>query len=256
MVDLSDIPDSSIEQVEMIEVILIDRATGKNVEEYIYMRLRKKLMDNPITKDKLPPFVRKGLNFSMVWQSMQNKDRTYAGMQKFIHDAFIPLMEYLTGQNNAPSDATVSDVLEKFDAEAVHAIWAKALARRGEDPDGAITSARTLLETVLKHILDKEKREYNKNDNLPKLCERVIEQLDFAPDKHSEKPTKEILESVANLVKGIGSLRNKLSDSHGTGENSVPPSPHHASLAVNSAGAVATFMVEAYLAKKERLGDE
>ncbi len=33
-------------------------------------------------------------------------------------------------------------------------IWKKALERRHSDPDGAITSARTLLETVCKRILD------------------------------------------------------------------------------------------------------
>ena len=33
-------------------------------------------------------------------------------------------------------------------------IWEKALGRRHTDPDGAITTARTLLETVCKRILD------------------------------------------------------------------------------------------------------
>jgi hypothetical protein len=39
------------------------------------------------------------------------------------------------------------------------------------------------------------------------------------------------------LVNGLGTLRNRLSDSHGRGGKRVKPSPRHASLAVNTAGA-------------------
>jgi abortive infection Abi-like protein len=54
-----------------------------------------------------------------------------------------------------------------------------------------------------------------------------------------------------NLVNGIGTLRNRLSDSHGRGGKPVRPSPRHASLAVNLAGGVATFLVETFLAQEE-----
>ncbi len=48
----------------------------------------------------------------------------------------------------------VSNVLETFDVNGVHAVWIKAIARRNSEPEGAITLARTLLETVIKRILD------------------------------------------------------------------------------------------------------
>jgi hypothetical protein len=41
-----------------------------------------------------------------------------------------------------------------IDIRSVSEMWHKALDRRTDDPDGAITAARTLLETVCKHILD------------------------------------------------------------------------------------------------------
>lgn len=53
-----------------------------------------------------------------------------------------------------------------------------------------------------------------------------------------------------NLANGIGTLRNRLSDSHGRGGKAVRPSARHASLAVNMAGALATFLVETYLEKR------
>ncbi|WP_246705776.1 abortive infection family protein [Rhizobium leguminosarum] len=53
------------------------------------------------------------------------------------------------------------------------------------------------------------------------------------------------------LVNGIGTLRNRLSDAHGGGGSlPVRPSPRHASLAVNTAGAVATFLLETLAAKR------
>ena len=39
---------------------------------------------------------------------------------------------------------------------------------RQDDPEGAITAARTLLETVCKHILDETEVDYSKDD-LPTL---------------------------------------------------------------------------------------
>lgn len=44
--------------------------------------------------------------------------------------------------------------LSSIDSERVKRLWTKALERRVSDPDGAITAARTLLESVCKHILD------------------------------------------------------------------------------------------------------
>jgi len=57
-----------------------------------------------------------------------------------------------------------------------------------------------------------------------------------------------ILGGAMNLVNGIGTLRNRMSDAHGRGgKMPVKPLPRHASLAVNTAGAIATFLVETYL---------
>ena len=48
-------------------------------------------------------------------------------------------------------------------------------------------------------------------------------------------------------------LRNRLSDSHGRGGKlPVKPSARHASLAVNTVGAIAAFLVETYLERQER----
>ena len=92
---------------------------------------------------------------------------------------------------------------------------------------------------------------YTDKEDLPKLYAMVAKSLNMAPDQHSEEPMKAILGGAMTLVNGIGTLRNQLSDSHGRGGKAVRPSPRHASLAVNLAGGVATFLVETFLARQE-----
>jgi hypothetical protein len=78
-------------------------------------------------------------------------------------------MERLESRDRAPGDAVVSDALQSFDADGVHAVWSKALSRRNQDPEGVITVARTLLETVCQRILDDIPVTYSDKQNLSKL---------------------------------------------------------------------------------------
>lgn len=50
-------------------------------------------------------------------------------------------------------DRELSATLSKCDAEHVNRFWQKCLDRKSRDPDGAITAARSMLESVCKHIL-------------------------------------------------------------------------------------------------------
>ena len=63
-----------------------------------------------------------------------------------------------------PADRIVSEALASFDEVSVHAVWQRAVARRETDPEGAITLARTLLEAVCKHVLDRSGVTYTEKD--------------------------------------------------------------------------------------------
>jgi hypothetical protein len=154
-----------------------------------------------------------------------------------------------------PTDKTVSEILSRPDLENVHAVWEKALERRKSDPEGAITAARTLLETVCKHILDERGVKYeDKKIELPQLYYMVSNELNLSPSKHTEEVFKQILGGCSSIVNGLGTLRNRLGDAHGQGKNPVHPAARHAELAVNLAGSVAIFLVETWenLKKKEK----
>ena len=231
----------------MMEGILIAQATGGVAENHIYGELRRGFMADPVVKDLLPKFVRTYRNLDAFWPYIKNAAPSYAERREIISSAFTPLMDHLEGRNSAPVDKVSSGVLQSFDSDGVHAVWSKALERRTSDPEGAITVARTLLETVTKRILDECGEKYTDRDDLPKLYANAAKVLNLAPNQHTEEPIKAILGGAMNLVNGIGTLRNRLSDSHGRGGRlPVRPSPRHASLAVNTAGAIATFLVETF----------
>ena len=88
-----------------------------------------------------------------------------------------------------------------------------------------------------------------RENDLPKLYGLTAELLNLSPSQHTEQIFKQILGGCKSVVEGLGALRNKLSDAHGKGKKAPKPSPRHAELAVNLAGAMATFIVSTWEAQ-------
>ena len=235
----------------MMEKTLIAAATGGENDNPTYQLLRREFMSDSDLKNLLPKFVLSYRDLSTFWPFIRNEAGSYAERRKIIAEAFTPLMDHLESTTNTPSDNVTSTVLESFDTEGIRDVWTKALARRANDPAGAITIARTLLETVAKRILEDRGQEYLDTYDLPKLYMNAAMALNIAPNQYTEEPIKAILGSAMNVVNGIGTLRNRFSDSHGRGGKlPVRPSPRHANLAVSVAGAIATFLVETHLERQ------
>jgi hypothetical protein len=243
---MDDIPDTWLECAQMMEGILLAACEGKKDNDRAYQRLRQQFMQDSVLKPLLPDFVRTRRDLGAFWPFIKEKFPSYAQRRQFVRDAFLPLYEHLEGTEKIPVDEVADDVLAKFDPEGVHAVWRKAVARRHSDPEGAITSARTLLETVCKKILDKQGVPYDEKDDLPALYRKVALTLDIAPSQYTEETFKRILGGCTNVVEGLGTLRNKAGDAHGQGGNPVRPDARHAQLAVNLAGAMATYIVETW----------
>lgn len=150
----------------------------------------------------------------------------------------------------SPADESISATLAAFDPTQVHARWTMAMERRASESAGAITLARTLLEDVCKWILDQAGQTWQEADDLPVLYRKLAKVLKLAPDDHTEQVFKQILGSCQSVVESLGALRNKLSDAHSTGPKRARPQARHAELAVNLAGAMATFLVATWEARQ------
>lgn len=238
----------------LLENILVESATGGVRQEDVYRELRRYFMQNDRWKVLLPDFVRTHRSLSSFWPYIKNQAPTYAERREIIGAALTPLVDFLEDTQRLPLDDETSTLLKTFDSDGVHEVWERALERRLSDPQGAITLARTLLEAVIKKILDEMAVSYSDTDDLPKLYGLVAVHLKLAPNAHSEVPIKSILGGAHSVVNGLGTLRNRLSDAHAPGARlRAKPSPRHAALAVNMAGAMATFLVETWKASLDPL---
>jgi hypothetical protein len=243
---------TDLERAQYLQNLLIACATGKPADDGEYQTVRRALLDNREAAELLPGFVRTCRDLAQFWGFIKYEKGSYAERRDLIWSSFAPLLDHLEGKASRPSDASISDGLKSFDADGVHAVWAKALERRESDPEGAITSARTLLETVCKHVLDEAGVAYEKGrTDLPDLYRLVAKELNLAPDQHTQDVFKQILGGVTSVVHGLGAMRNRLGDAHGQGKKPVRPGPRHAQLAVNLAGTAALFVIETWLAKSE-----
>jgi hypothetical protein len=146
-----------------------------------YQELRRFFGVRSDTKARLPDFVRRCRDLGQFWGWIKYERSTYAERRTLLWDAFHPIIDYLEADDRAPGVIPITETLEAFDPEHVHAAWQKALDRRTADPEGAITAARMLLETVCKHILDDARVSYPDDADLPKLWDLAAEQLNLAP---------------------------------------------------------------------------
>ena len=241
---------SQIEEVEGFQNLLVAIATGHAWDEYEYGEFRRSLIRNPDISDKLPRFVRTNRDAAQFWNYIKRRFPTYQERREFLWEEFRPLLDWLENQDDAPSHDAISEVLQDFNANNVQRDWVKALDRLNGDPEGAITSARTLLESVCKHILEQTDTPYEDDLDLPTLYRRASLQLNLAPEQHTEQIFKQILGGCTSITNGLAGLRNRLGDAHGQGSNRVKPSRRHAELAVNVSGAMAVFLVETWNANK------
>jgi hypothetical protein len=241
----------TFEEGTELERLLLDACEGRRsaAAHNIYWRLRSKLIRDQILSALAPKFIRTCRDLDHFWIYIKSVSPHWEPRRVLVRSEMTPLLDHLEVGNKAPIDIVASAVLQSFDVDGVHAVWQKALLRRHSDPDGAITSARTLLESVCKRILDEAFEVYSEKDDLPALYRAVSQLLTIAPSQHTEEAFKRILGGATSVVEGLGSLRNKIGDAHGQGGRPVRPTARHAQLAVNLAGTMATFLVETWSAR-------
>jgi len=213
-----------------------EAAHGRMLRDRVARRAASGQLVRFTTPDLLWGYLRSVATGAGSWQLRRNAAR----------DLIVPVLDALQEQDTHPADELIHGATVRLDAESVRDAWIRAVERRDSDPEGAITLARTLLESTLKTILDDRDVEYRDNDDLPELYRAVSDRLGLAPGAYSEHAFKEILGGCRSVVVGLGRLRNSEGDAHGSGRRAYRPAPRHAALAVNLAGSMALFLIETH----------
>jgi len=229
--------------------LMIVRVASSNpkVARHEYEQARTTVLTDPAARKVAPECVRRCRTPDEVWSYVKARDLpTYESRRQFLREEFDPVLSMLERFESSPLDDLVNVTADHLDSASVSAAWRKAIERRSSDPEGAITAARSLLESTCKTILDDRNKAYSDRDDLPALYKLVQKVLHLAPSDHTEAQFRAILGACTTIVKELGSLRNRISDAHATGRTVYRPADRHAALAVNLAGSMALFLMETH----------
>jgi hypothetical protein len=232
---------SEFELVEYFQDNLVIYATGGSFENEIYKYVREEILKKKSLEKYLPKWVKSNRNIDQFWLFIKGKYGKYAERRAFLWNEFTPLLNYLELKRVSPLEETIV-----FDEAFIHNQWQKSIERKDSDPEAAITSARTLIESILKYILDEQNIDYIDRIELPVMYKEVAKSLNLAPENHQEQIFKQILGGVHSVITGLGALRNKLGDAHGKSIKNIKPKERHGELAVNLAGTMAIFLFKTF----------
>ncbi len=239
----------AFKKVEELRAIMVEVATASSYRDQgRYQMLRGDLLADPRTRGRLPRFVTRARTPDDFWAFIKAKFGTYAERRAFLLDEFDPLLTYLE-QGEKPA---LPIQLGSLDAEHVEDLWRRCNERAETDPAGAITAARSLIESVCKLILDDASVAYGRADDLEKLYKSAARRMNLAPEQHSEQSFKQILQGCISVVIGLAGLRGSLGDAHGKGRRAVRPLRRHAELAVDLAGAMSRFLAATWADRGSR----
>lgn len=153
------------------------------------------------------------------------------------------------GKNQALQDIAVT--VANFDAPELHRQIERMQDAVEDDPSLAIGTAKELVETTCKTILDERGVTYLKNDDLPELVKKARKALALVPDNipnsvKGAETIRRLLGSLGAVAQGLGELRNLYGTGHGKSGKTKGLTSRHARLAVGAASTLATFLFETH----------
>jgi hypothetical protein len=143
------------------------------------------------------------------------------------------------------------EITQKLNAEYVTQQINLMEASIESAPHVAIGTAKELIETCCKKILEERNVAFEKSWDLLLLMRNTNKELKLSPeniaeDKKASKTIKTILTSLSTVVHGIAELRNEYGSGHGKAAKFVGLGSRHAKLAVGAATTLAIFLLETH----------
>lgn len=229
--------------VEKFQEISTDFATGVDTQFEDWERARDDLLAQPELLPKIPSWVASCRTGSAYWAFIKDTP-TYRERRELISTSLAPLFSLIDLGSTAPVALSIDALVQVTSSVAVSDSWTRIQSRRNSDPEGAITAARSLLETTCKYILDKRTVSYSDSDDLPQLYKHVAKTLCLSPNGETEQVFKKILSGCISTVTGVAEMRNKFGDAHGKSIKSAAlVETRYADLAINLCGAMSSFLI-------------
>ena len=171
------------------------------------------------------------------------EEEKIAGRPRFVAKAI-----GMSGSRSVSRARTVADALDAAGMQREIERLENAIDR---DPALAIGTAKELMESCCKTILNKRGVSYSSGADLPDLTKAVLKELSLVPEGISDAArgadaVRLILRNLAALTKYLAELRGLYGTGHGRDGRHRGLEPRHARLAVAAAVAFIDFVTETY----------
>ncbi len=137
-----------LDKVTALQDLLVARATGQGADERAYIPLRAHLLKDPLVGTLLPRFGRTSRDLGQFWQFIQPKFAHYGERRQFIWDAFRPVLEAAGERHESGCRHRERSPQAAQLGSGARCVASRPSSPDTDDPEGAITLARSLLESV------------------------------------------------------------------------------------------------------------
>lgn len=240
---------------EDLKKLLLGHIQHNGGDEAAFTSLRRLLMAERQLESLIPDFLKTDTTLQEIRRRAQRLEggtggnvSSYETRRDWLAAEFRPLLDQLQRPRLSSVEEVLAETLSTVDSAHVRAAWDKAIERRHADPDGAITIARSLIEAVCKHVLGAGN--YTNKDELSDLYKKAARQMRLTEEGYADEALKQVMRGCTQIVQGIGEFRNKMGDAHGKGSVEPFANSLQAELAITTAGAMATFFLATWEAKK------
>lgn len=178
-----------------------------------------------------------------------NKRLSYDGLELQQVGASVRLCA--AGKSPSVVDA-LTTAASTIDFDTVNADLERALNSAETDPEDAVTSACSVVESVCRSILVELQIPLPQKKDIQSLYKAVREPLGLAPNKDGvpdeiRDDVRSILGGLNSAIQGVGALRTHGGDAHGRERGHVRSiDARIARLAIHSASAAALFLIETW----------
>lgn len=163
-------------------------------------------------------------------------------------------VELVDAQSNAPIISALTEALAPIDFDTVTRDLERALANADSDPEDAVTSACSVVESVCRSIIVELGLQMPAKKDIQNLYKTVRDHLALDPGGAFRSDIMDdvrlTLSGLASCIQGVGNLRTHGGDAHGR-ERGFARSidPRIARLAIHTASAVTLFLIETWQLK-------
>lgn len=162
--------------------------------------------------------------------------------------------------NKSVSDSHLSEVsraVETLDAPELQRQIDRMRSAAQDDPSLAVGTAKELLETTCKAILEETGVLVDQTWDIPRLLKETREILDLLPEQMKDDTKgldviRKLLGNLGTIGHSLAELRNLYGTGHGKSIKAKGLEPRHARLAVGAVATLVTFLFETHQLRKNK----